>query len=169
MKYCLSWPVSSNKRQKKIRKRPINNELVNGVNPWVTKVDVSKVSGEKHVHPVIQKTFGGLSKSYYFRHFTFGLIFVAIFVCISLKSTNGIRTNDAILFVVNAFLYPYSRFVYESVIGFIVGDNLFVLPAVAVLLAKLVTMIFCFMLAIFIAPIGLAYLYYYHTKQAKQD
>ncbi|MBZ0068942.1 MAG: hypothetical protein K8F26_09015 [Thiobacillus sp.] len=120
------------------------------------------------MHPVIEKTFGGLSKPYYFRHFAFGLIFVAFFIFMSLRSPNGIPLNGAILFALNAFLYPYSRFVYESVVGFFVGNNVFVLPAVMLLFAKLMTMLLCFMFAIFIAPVGLAYLYYHHTKQAKQ-
>ncbi|MDD0910203.1 hypothetical protein LZ757_12080 (plasmid) [Xylella fastidiosa subsp. morus] len=119
------------------------------------------------MHPIIQKTFGGLSKPCYFRHFFFGLIFVAIFVFISLKNPNSFSISSAMLFAVNAFLYPYSRFVYEKVIGFIVGNNIFVLPAVVMLFAKLMTMMVCFMFAIFIAPIGLAFLYYYHTKQAE--
>lgn len=30
------------------------------------------------MHPVISKTFGGLSRASYFRHFIFGLIFPSI-------------------------------------------------------------------------------------------
>jgi len=122
---------------------------------------------EENLHPIIKKTFGGLSKPYYFRHFAFGLVFVALFVFMSLKSPNGIPINGAILFAVNAFLYPYSRFVYESVVGFIVGNNVIVLPAFVMLFVKLMTMLLCFMFAIFIAPIGLAYLYYHHTKHGR--
>jgi len=120
------------------------------------------------MHPIIEKTFGGLSKPYYFRHFAFGLIFVALFIFMSLQSPSGMPLHLAVILAVNAFLYPYSRFVYESIVGFIVGDNLFVFPVVVMLIAKLITMGFCFAFAIFIAPIGLAYLYYHHTKQANK-
>lgn len=121
------------------------------------------------MHPVIAKTFGGLSKPYYFRHFVFGLIFVAFFVLISLESPNGTPSSGVVLVAISTFLYPYSRFVYESVVGFILGDNLFMLPIMLMLFAKLITMLLCFIFAIFIAPVGLAYLYYYHTKQANQS
>jgi hypothetical protein len=65
------------------------------------------------------------------------------------------------LLVVNTLLYPYSRFVYEGVMGFIVGQNVFWMN---VLFMKLVTMALCWSCAIFIALIGLAYLYYHHSK-----
>lgn len=118
---------------------------------------------------IIGKTFGGLSKRYYFRHFVFGIIIAGLFIFISLKGPNGIPENVMLMliFVANAFLYPYSRFVYESITGFIIGNNVFVMPAILMLFFKLVTMMICFMFALFIAPIGLAYLYYHHSKQVK--
>lgn len=121
------------------------------------------------MHPIIQKTFGGLSKPYYFRHFVFGLVFVALFVFISLENPSDISISGMVLCLVNAFLYPYSRFVYESLVGFILGNNMLVVPVPLMLFAKLMTMAICFVLAVVIAPIGLAYLYYHHTKQANQS
>jgi len=121
------------------------------------------------VHHIIEKTFGGLSKPYYFRHFVFGLGLFALFIVMMLQSPNGIPIGTTVLLAVNVFLYPYSRFVYENVVSFIIGNNLFILPAFVMLVAKLMTMVFCFLLAIFIAPVGLAYLYWHHTKQAQQS
>lgn len=69
--------------------------------------------------------------------------------------------------IICALLYPYSRFVYESVVGFIMGDNVFFTSAVLMLLIKYLTMSLCWVFAIFIAPIGLAYLYFHHTKIEK--
>lgn len=67
------------------------------------------------MHPVIAKTFGGLSSQYYFRQFLFGLAFPAL-------------------------IYVMSG----------------------------VTMLLCWAFAIFIAPIGLAYLYYHHSKAERE-
>lgn len=116
------------------------------------------------MHPVIAKTFGGLSKPYYFRQFFFGLLFVAFTMFMASRSPHGVPFSMALLMAVNALLYPYSRFVYESVIGFIVGNNVFLVNAFFMMFVKLFTMLACFMFAIFIAPIGLAYLYYHHSK-----
>jgi len=121
------------------------------------------------MHPVILKTFGGLSKQYYFRNFVFGLGLVAFFVFMLLKGAKGIPVNFSIMLAVNALLYPYSRFVYESVVGFIIGNNVFISSALFMLAVKLLMMVVCFFCAIFIAPVGLVYLYFYHTKQAQQE
>ena len=121
------------------------------------------------MHPVLLKTFGGLSKQYYFRNFVFGLVLVAFFVFMLLKGANGIPVNFLIMLAVNALLYPYSRFVYESVVGFVIGNNVFISSALFMLAVKLFMMVVCFFCAIVIAPVGLVYLYFYHTKQAQQE
>lgn len=121
------------------------------------------------MQPIIQKTFGGLTKEYYVRHFIFGLIFTGFFVFMQI--TNPKELSEAIplflIVAINTFLYPYARYVYESVIGFIMGDNLFITAALPAMMFKLIMMALCWALAIFIAPLGLAYLYFYHTKQEK--
>lgn len=116
------------------------------------------------MHPVIAKTFGGLSPQYYFRQFVFGLIFPAFVVFMTTQSPNPIPVNMIILLVVSTLLYPYSRFVYEGVTSFIMGQNVFWVNAFVLLFAKIMTMMICWAFAIFIAPVGLAYLYYRHSK-----
>jgi hypothetical protein len=116
------------------------------------------------MHPIIQKTFGGLSKAYFFRQFFFGLAFFALLTFVVAKSPQGMPVGQAAFFVVNTLLYPYSRFVYESVVSFIMGKNVFFASAFFMMAVKFITMTVCWIGAIFIAPIGLAYLYYHHTK-----
>ena len=120
----------------------------------------------------LSKTLGGLSKAYYIRQFLFGLIFFAFMVVMGYDSYS--RTGNLSIFLTNIilglvclFLYPYSRFVYESIIEYILGNNAFFVNAVLMLIIKFITMMLCFMFAIFIAPIGLTYLYFYHSKQEK--
>ncbi|EKS9266597.1 hypothetical protein QC837_004538 [Salmonella enterica] len=115
-----------------------------------------------------RKTLGGLNGSYYFRHFIFGALISFLFIYIARQNPNGINTGTFIFYIVNAILYPYARFVYEQIIGFIMGENVFFINAIIMLAAKFFTMVLCWLFAIFIAPIGLAYLYYHHTKAAKQ-
>lgn len=116
------------------------------------------------MHPIITKTFGGLSRQYYIRQFLFGLLFPAFLCFIASRNPNAIGANVIILLMVNTLLYPYSRFVYESIVGFIMGKNVFFVNAFFMLCVKFITMAICWGLAIFIAPIGLAYLYYHHSK-----
>jgi hypothetical protein len=119
------------------------------------------------MHPVIAKTFGGLSASYYFRQFIFGLVFPVFLYMTASSGSHPLSLPMLLMLVVNTLLYPYSRFVYESVMNFIMGRNVFFVNAILMLAVKVVTMALCWACAIFIAPLGLAYLYYHHSKVAR--
>lgn len=119
------------------------------------------------MNKIIKKTLGGLNFSYYFRHFIFGVLMAAGLIFIS--SQNALRVDFIVFCAISALLYPYSRFVYESIVGFIMGENIFFANAIIVLITKLITMLICFGFALFIAPVGLCYLYYYHTKNHTFD
>ena len=43
----------------------------------------------------------------------------------------------ALVFVANALIYPYSRFVYESIVDFIFGNNVFFVNALFLLATKI--------------------------------
>lgn len=116
--------------------------------------------------PIFEKTFGGLSKRYYFRQLFFASLIASILLWGRFQTGGMAPENMGFLVWIagSVFLYPYSRFVYESVVDFIVGNNLFIWNAVLFFAAKIVMMMMCFVLAIFIAPMGLLYLYWYHSK-----
>ena len=90
----------------------------------------------------IKKTFGGLSASYYLRHLFFGAIFTALFIALMYNGGDK-RIFSYLIFTANTFLYPYSRFVYESIVDFIFGDNVFFVNALFLLVAKFITMLLC--------------------------
>ena len=116
----------------------------------------------------IKKTFGGLSSPYYLRHLFFGAIFTASFIALMYNGGDK-RIFSYLIFIANTFLYPYSRFVYENVAGFIFGDNVFFVNALFLLAVKFITMLLCYGFAFIIAPLGLLYLYFYHTKNKTFD
>ena len=125
------------------------------------------------MNQLVLKTLGGISKKYYIRQFLFGLLFPALFYLMS-GTENFIAILSLlpkawliffiVLFIINTFLYPYSRFIYEKTISYVVGENVFFVNAFFMLLVKFFTMAICWSWAIFIAPIGLLYLYFYHSQ-----
>ncbi len=117
------------------------------------------------MHPIIVKTLGGLSLNYYIRQFIFGLIFPALFLLMQYQTTRPTSIGMISFMVISTLLYPYARFVYESIIDFIMGQNVFFINAIVMLFTKMITMLLCWVFAIFIAPVGLVYLYFYHSKQ----
>ncbi|WP_353402519.1 hypothetical protein [Duganella hordei] len=119
---------------------------------------------ENKLHPVIQKTFGGLKPSYYFRHLFFGILLMAFYCFMLSRGKEPTPLGIYLFFLVSTLLYPYSRFVYESIVGFIMGENIFFVNAIVMMMAKIFTMVMCWAAAIIIAPIGLLYLYIHHSK-----
>ncbi|BFQ93074.1 hypothetical protein [Gallibacterium anatis] len=123
----------------------------------------------------ISKTFGGLNKPYYFRHLFFGLIIFILLEAIILNA--GGDAKEKILegkfwgitgvYLIFLFLYPYSRFVYESIVEYIFGNNVFIVNGLILLVVKTITMLLCFIFSWAIAPIGLIYLYFYYSRQEK--
>ncbi len=114
---------------------------------------------------ILRKTVGGLDTAYYFRHFFFGLLLSAMLLYPMFTGENAtINVGFLTMVLISLFFYPYSRFVYESIVGFIFGENAFLVDGILFLFVKLITMAICFVLAPYIAIIGFIYLYYYHTK-----
>ncbi|HCI14032.1 MAG: hypothetical protein A2063_03650 [Gallionellales bacterium GWA2_60_142] len=119
------------------------------------------------MHPIVQKTLGGLSAQYYLRQLFFGLLLAGIIFFMSTQGERSMPIGLIFLTVINTLLYPYSRFVYEGMVGFIMGKNVFFVNAVLMLFTKFITMTICWSFAIFIAPVGLVYLYYHHSKSER--
>ncbi|MFK3683492.1 hypothetical protein [Pseudomonas sp. NPDC088890] len=114
---------------------------------------------------VLAMSFGGLTPSYYARQLFFGALFAAFFIYMKSRAPLGLDFATVAISVVSTLLYPYSRFVYESAVGFIMGRNVFFVNALFMLAVKFFTMFVCWFLAIFIAPLGLLYLYWHHSRQ----
>jgi hypothetical protein len=118
----------------------------------------------------ISKTFGGLTASYLVRQYIFGIILGGLFIYLRLSAK--IDIPFIIFAVISTILYPYSRFVYESIVDFIFGDNIIVFTGtlmLIMLLVKFVIIVACWSFSIFIAPFGLLFLYFYHTRIEKQQ
>lgn len=115
---------------------------------------------------LIRKTFGGLTTHYYFRQLIFGLLVAGFVVWVATQNGRMMPWNMVVFTVISSLLYPYARFVYESIVGFVLGENVFFVNALLMLLVKFVTMSLCWTFAIFVAPVGLAYLYFHNSRAA---
>ncbi len=119
--------------------------------------------------PILADTFGGLSRSYYFRQLMFGGgLSALLYFAMTQDPTDPMPLVTLPILAFNALLYPYSRFVYEMIIDFVMGNNVFYLPLIIMLPVKLFTMMMCWAWAILIAPFGLAHLYFYHRRARRQ-
>ena len=123
--------------------------------------------------------FRGFTPQYCFRQLFLGVIIGSIYLYMMWSTINrdGVLsqadihdfTQMAIFAIISTLLYPYSRFAYEEVVGFLLGRNLFLINSIVYLIAKVMTMIICWALAIFIFPLGLVFIYYYQKQKAKES
>lgn len=115
------------------------------------------------MNKMIAMAFGGLNKPYYMRQLVFGIILGLVYAAGKWR-TDSLDLVELLVAIISTLLYPYSRFVYESVVGFFLGRNVLVTSGLIMMLLKVWIMIACWFLAIFIAPVGLAYLYWHHSR-----
>ena len=119
------------------------------------------------MNKIMKKILGGLSVSDYLRHLFFGII-MAIFFIYMFYNLGRASIVAVLVFTINALIYPYSRLLYESIVDFIFGNNVFFVNALFLLATKIITMLMCFGFAIFItAPAGLMYIYLYYQNKNK--
>ena len=110
--------------------------------------------------------FKGLTIEYYLRQLFFGALFLGLFTWILLQG-DEIKYALLVFYVINTLLYPYSRFAYERIISFILGDTVLFSNIIVFTALKLITMVICWTFAIFIAPIGLLFIYFYQKRSNK--
>ncbi len=116
------------------------------------------------MHPVLERTFGCLSREYYVRQFLFGLIIPAVIARVFIEHPTHLPFWMICLLVVNSLLYPYARFAFECVAGFLFGRMVVAVPLLVLLVVKAGIMALCWGYAIFIAPVTLACLYFLHGR-----
>jgi len=115
---------------------------------------------------MIKNLFTGLTKEYYLRQLFFGSLIFTLITAMTLSGTSE-KSNigTIIIFAINTILYPYSRFAYESIVEFILGDTILFSSVGIFSILKIITMFLCWMFAIFIAPVGLLIIYLYQRNQ----
>lgn len=119
---------------------------------------------------IIRKTFGGITTQYVIRQYVFAALFI-----IGYFQLTGIHTPDGSLresipyFIVAGLLYPWSRFAYEYIVSYLMGNNIAIIPVIILIPAKIISMFFCLMFAPMITPIVMVVLHFYHTNGLKKN
>ena len=135
------------------------------------------------MQPLVEKTFGGVTKKYYLTRLLVAAIFTlfAFGPLLSIaKRGNWLLTVLVLFFCcINTILFPYALFVFEG-LGALFRDNsdnrtIIVISLEGFFIAKLFKLMFLtlvlsfsYFFAIAIAPLGLAYLYFHHTRALRK-
>ena len=113
--------------------------------------------------------FKGLTSEYFLRQLFFGALIAGLLIYMDFQGRGEVNYGLIAMAVINTILYPYSRFAYESIIEFLLGNNMFIHNILVFFIWKFFTMTLCWGLAVFIAPIGLLFIYIYKKKQKEEE
>lgn len=106
---------------------------------------------------IVAFAFKGLKPSYYWRHFVLGAIVPVIIIGLQIYvgfSNPEISTGTAVIGILSyiagalflLILYPFSRFAYESIVEFVMGNNVIISNALLFLTYKYISyaILLCF-------------------------
>lgn len=65
-----------------------------------------------------------------------------------------------LLYLSFTLFYPFAMFVYESIVDLIIGDNIFLIPVLIMIIWKIIRFFIIWLFSIPIGLIGLIYLYF---------
>jgi hypothetical protein len=110
----------------------------------------------------ITTIFGSLNPSYLVRQYVYGGILVTLFF---FASGRNIPSSMWAFILISLVLYPFSMFVYDSIVGMLMGDNVFFVNVFLSMIFSFIKIIIMFSLSILIAPLGILYLYLTNLKR----
>lgn len=115
--------------------------------------------------PFLRRIFGSVDRAYLIRAYIISFAIFAFCAAIFSRDTHQTHPFEWVFFIVNTILFPFSKLVWDEIMALLLGRNMFFLPAIFLMLAKLMINIFLWGGAIFVAPLGILWLWY-RTREA---
>lgn len=111
----------------------------------------------------IKNIFSQLDNSYLIRHYLYGAL---VFSLLLIASPN---LPVIIFMVISLLLYPLAMIVYDGIVGTLMGNNTIVTSVLVAVIWGVIKTVVIFTFSIFIAPIGIGYLYLRNNSMAKDN
>lgn len=105
----------------------------------------------------IRTVFTSLHPAYLIRQYIFSGIVTAFFY---FSSPGTAPTSFYVFLGVNFLLYPFSMFVYDSVVSLLMGDNVWITSGIFVFIWGFIKILLIYFFSLLIAPIGILILYF---------
>ncbi|SSS46530.1 Uncharacterised protein [Acinetobacter baumannii] len=118
---------------------------------------------------ILTNSFGGLESRYHLRNLVFGAIFgLCAWLLIDALESGAANPKPLsvivtikILIILNSLLYPYAKYFYDYLWGFLLGDRVYAYSLNPItIFFVLIMRYFCWCFAIVLAPIALLILYF---------
>lgn len=122
---------------------------------------------------LVRRIFSGVNVSYIVRAYVIGLVFLSLFSFLFFSGVNkNLSYFDIVMLVlllsVNTILFPFSKLVWDEVMNMVLGRNVIFVNALFLFGAKILINATLWVFAIFVAPIGLIYIWF-RTRESEED
>ncbi|GAB6069942.1 hypothetical protein JCM30760_10390 [Thiomicrorhabdus hydrogeniphila] len=115
------------------------------------------------MNEVFEKSFRGLTREFYLRHFLIGFLVGFAFIFVNTKGFAKFEFFIILYGLISTALYPYSRYGLESGMNKLFGsdgsDSTVLLDAGFVIAEKIIAVLMSWFLALIIAPFALIQIY----------
>lgn len=116
----------------------------------------------------LSRILGVVDRTYLVRAYAIGFAISGGFMYMAMQSPEwtGFRFDNFAYFALSILLFPFSKLVYDELKRVALGNNVLVMNAMVMLVAKLLINVTLFGAAMFIAPVGVLYLWLRSRSQA---
>ncbi len=103
--------------------------------------------------------FGYFNPRYLLRSYVISAIFFAMIILVMSNSNKDLGTGFWLFMTLNALLFPFAKYLWDEGRSFLLGDNIFILPALFMLLVKYFINAILWSMAILLAPISILWIW----------
>lgn len=114
-----------------------------------------------------KRIFGALSGSHLVRSYLLGLMFLAAFCWLFFKTERPMSETvlTVAYFGLCTLVFPFAKLVWDELKLLVLGESIILMPALILYPLKLMVNAILWVFALFVAPFGLAYIWW-RTKAA---
>ena len=128
---------------------------------------------------VVRRTVGSLSPQYAIRSYVIAFALFAFFAWMRAQpdpnvpgATGGLEASDyptLVVLFVGSLLFPFTKLVWDELRDLALGENFVLINAVVMLIAKIFINFMLWFVSIFVAPLGLLYLWWRTRGRAPEQ
>ncbi|MFB7881673.1 hypothetical protein [Brevundimonas diminuta] len=112
----------------------------------------------------IKRIFGSVQPRYLIRAYVLSAAFMALMVWMTLSAGGAQPLHDRAaalaVFGVGALLFPFSKLVWDEIKRVMMGETVFFMNTLMLMVLKVLVNFFLWGFSIFIAPLGILYLWF---------
>jgi hypothetical protein len=134
------------------------------------KLQIRKHQKELLSMNFVKRIFRTMDTAYLIRAYLIAAVFLGIIIVFAFNAASPDKPMPAsvlVYTVICALLFPFAKLVWDEIAGLVFGKNVIFMNAILLLVLKVFVnmMLFCF--AIFIAPLGILYLWFRSREPAQ--